>query len=65
MTLKKRGVPEQNAEFAFAQPEPERLTLNGKLARQQIQAHLWRIAEPKFPLTSRGFHWINEYPFNR
>ena len=24
-----------------------------------------RLETPAFPLTSRGFHWINEVPYNR
>jgi hypothetical protein len=35
-------------------------TLNGK-----IKARLRRAESSDFLLISRGFHWINEYPFNR
>jgi hypothetical protein len=31
---------------------------------KQIHAKLHHIPEPKFLLNTRGFHWINEYPFN-
>ena len=37
------------------------LTMDG----ETIQAKLRRADEKSFLLTSRGFHWINEYPFNR
>jgi hypothetical protein len=41
----------------------DRLTLSGKLSADLvIEVH--RI-DPGFRLTHRGFHWINERPFNR
>jgi len=30
-----------------------------------MTARLRRSNERKFLLTDRGFHWINEFPFNR
>ncbi len=32
---------------------------------EAIQTKLRRIDDKSFLLTSRGFHWINEYPFKR
>jgi len=40
------------------------ITLDGKLDGKQIHAKLHHIPEPRFLLNTRGFHWINEYPFN-
>ena len=34
-------------------------------ARADLAARLKRIDDSKFLLKSRGFHWINEFPFNR
>jgi uncharacterized membrane protein YphA (DoxX/SURF4 family) len=41
------------------------MTLDGQLDGKRVQARLRRAPMPAFRLTSRGFHWINEYPFNR
>lgn len=32
---------------------------------RKMRALLHRVESPSFLLLSRGFHWINEYPFNR
>ncbi len=36
-------------------------TVNGK----QIRGRFRRMDDSRFPLLSRGFHWVNERPFNR
>lgn len=64
-TLNKRGDPEWKAEFALDQRESETLTLSGNFDDRQIQVKLRREDAKEFLLTSRGFHWIQEYPFNR
>lgn len=51
--------------FTLEQPESGVFTLNGKMEDHEIRAKFRRKDEKKFLLTSRGFHWINEYPFNR
>jgi hypothetical protein len=53
------------AELAFQRPQPDELTLEGQFGGHQITAKLHRTDETKFLLKSRGFHWINEHPFNR
>jgi hypothetical protein len=46
--------------FAFDQPAPDRIMLDGEFEGRRVQAELHRET-PKFLLTSRGFHWINEF----
>jgi hypothetical protein len=53
------------AVFAYAQPAPDRLVLDGVLDGHKIHAVTHREDRTKFLLVNRGFHWINEYPFNR
>ena len=65
LTLRKREVPTWKAQFNFTNTAPEILTLEGQLDGQTIRTKLHHVPEPKFMLTTRGFHWINEYPFNR
>ena len=65
LSLTKRDDPNWKTVFTYEQPEPERLTLTGSVDGRSIQARLRRADESQFLLRSRGFHWINEYPFNR
>jgi uncharacterized membrane protein YphA (DoxX/SURF4 family) len=53
------------ADLVFQRLQPDELTLEGKFGGRQITAKLHRTDETKFLLKSRGFHWINERPFNR
>jgi hypothetical protein len=32
---------------------------------REVEAIMHRKDPSQFLLTNRGFHWINEYPFNR
>jgi len=41
------------------------LNLSGKLRGDSVQIQTQIFDYKKFPLVSRGFHWINEYPNNR
>lgn len=65
LTLGKRDDPDWKAEFAVATLEPNLMRLEGQFNGLQIRARLRRTDESQFRLTNRGFHWINEYPFNR
>ena len=56
--------PEWRSDLAYRQPGPKLLTVEGTLNGHKIQARLSRD-ETKFLLTTRGFRWINEFPFNR
>jgi hypothetical protein len=65
VTLRKRESQDWKAQFSFERVQPDAMTVEGKLDGQTIHARLRHIPDPKFMLTTRGFHWINEYPFNR
>jgi hypothetical protein len=64
ITFVKRDNPTHTADFAFSRPQPELLTLEGAMEGQRIGVKLHRIQEPSFLLNTRGFHWINDYPYN-
>jgi hypothetical protein len=51
--------------FSFERPAADRLTLDGTMGGNQVRLQLRLYDEKKFVLLSRGFHWIQEYPFNR
>jgi uncharacterized membrane protein YphA (DoxX/SURF4 family) len=65
LDLGKRDNPDWKAALTYEQPEAAVITLTGQLDDQQIVARLRRTDESRFLLKTRGFHWINEYPFNR
>jgi hypothetical protein len=65
MALAKRDDPTWKSAFSYEQPTPGRLTLAGTFEGRKVQASLHRVKEPEFLLVTRGFHWVNEYPFNR
>lgn len=64
-SLGKRDDPDWKAEFSFEEVEPGLITLKGELDGHSTVAKLVRFDESKFLLRNRGFHWIQEYPFNR
>lgn len=65
LTLGKRTEPNWKTDFTCQQLEPNLILLEGTLENQHIRARLHQTEIPTFYLTNRGFHWINEYPFNR
>jgi hypothetical protein len=65
LTLGKRDDPDWKTVLSYEQVNPDVITLAGKLNGSEMTARLHRSKEQKFLLTDRGFHWINEVPFNR
>jgi uncharacterized membrane protein YphA (DoxX/SURF4 family) len=41
------------------------LTLAGDMDGQRLRVQMQSVDAGKLPLVSRGFHWIQEYPYNR
>jgi len=58
-------APTPLATFAFGRPEPDRLIIEGTLNGVKLDVKLKRVDESSMLLLNRGFHWVNEYPFNR
>lgn len=44
---------------------PGRLALEGKMGAESVNLTLKRVDHTKFELVGRGFHWVQEYPYNR
>lgn len=65
MALTKREDPKAKFDFTYQQSGPGLMTVAGTMDGERFQAKLRRADSKSFLLTSRGFHWINEYPFNR
>ncbi len=51
--------------LAWTRPDADHLTLAGTLANGDLSVRLRKIDPASFRLLSRGYHWINEFPFNR
>jgi uncharacterized membrane protein YphA (DoxX/SURF4 family) len=51
--------------FVWSRPDPGHLVLEGATPHDTLVIKMRRIDESKFLLVNRGFHWINEFPFNR
>ncbi len=49
----------------YARIPKDTLLLKGFYKGDTLKIKLHRFDENKFRLTSRGFHWVNEYPYNR
>ncbi|MBZ5507428.1 MAG: DoxX family protein [Acidobacteriia bacterium] len=65
LTLTKATDKNWKAGFTFTRPAPDQLTLDGSMDGHKIQMQMKLIERDKFTLVNRGFHWINEYPFQR
>jgi uncharacterized membrane protein YphA (DoxX/SURF4 family) len=65
LTLAPVGHPTDKSALSWSRPDAGRLVIEGKLASDALLVKMRRIDESKFLLVNRGFHWINEIPFNR
>jgi hypothetical protein len=51
--------------FEYQQPDSVKLVLIGKFKNDSLRIELEKQKPKDFLLQKRGFHWINEEPFNR
>ncbi len=65
LTLTKSADKDWKANFTFQRPATDQLILDGQMDNHKMHMQLHLIDRNKFLLVSRGFHWIQEYPFNR
>jgi hypothetical protein len=65
LKMSKRDDPKWRSSLTFSQPGPKLLNFQGTFDGHKVKAQLRKADESEFLLVSRGFHWINEYPFNR
>jgi hypothetical protein len=64
ITLTKSSDKNFKASFTY-QRQGDQLTFDGDMGNHKLHLKLHRVDHTKFLLVSRGFHWIQEYPFNR
>ncbi len=58
-------MPSSSATFSYSLPEPDKLELEGSMDGKAVSATLKRAPEKRHELMNRGFHWIQELPYNR
>ena len=51
--------------LSYQEPARGMLVLSGEVNGQTVRVKLSQAPPEKLLLTNRGFHWINEIPFNR
>jgi hypothetical protein len=51
--------------FAVNRPDADHMTLTGTMDGHNIEMRTTRLDRGDFLLVSRGFNWVQEYPFNR
>lgn len=64
LVLSKRGDPSSKTTLVYRQPRPDVLFVEGRFDGHPVRARLRLTEPPEFLLVTRGFHWINERPFN-
>ncbi len=52
-------------QLRYERTDSSNLLLYGRMGTDSLRISTVRFDEKTFLLNSRGFHWINEYPFNR
>jgi len=65
LDLAKDNDKNWKARFDFQRPASDRLIFAGDMDSHKVKVELQLVDRKKFLLVSRGFHWVQEYPFNR
>ena len=65
VTLKRSDDPAWSSTLTYTQPNPDSLLLVGTLDGQQLKVRLHHENAKTSLLVRRGFHWVNEFPYNR
>ena len=65
ITLTNSSDKNWKATFSFERPAADRLVLEGEMDGRKVRMQLVLLEREKFRLINRGFHWVQEYPFNQ
>jgi len=55
----------QKAKLQYRATEDGQLVLMGSIDDEAFDLRLQKMPTPSFPLQTRGFHWVNDYAFDR
>jgi hypothetical protein len=64
ITLTSRTDKSVTAKFTYKRSSGS-MSLDGTLRDRKVELQLERVDEKKLLLESRGFHWVQDYPFNK
>jgi hypothetical protein len=64
LELARRDDAQWKGNLSYSFPAEKTMLMDGQLGGQKIHMKLHRT-DGKYTLNTRGFHWINEFPFNR
>jgi hypothetical protein len=65
IALTKDDDKKWKANFNFQRVAQDQLILDGEMDSHKLHMQLQLVDRSKFLLINRGFHWIQEFPFNR
>jgi uncharacterized membrane protein YphA (DoxX/SURF4 family) len=65
LEISREDDPKRSAHFTFDRSAPDVMALEGEIDGKPVRMELKREDERKFVLLNRGFHWRQDYPFNR
>jgi len=65
ITLYKYADTTHKASFAYTYPEKDLLEMKGHWNGDTLTIRMQQFDLNKYRLVSRGYNWINEYPYNR
>jgi hypothetical protein len=65
IAMTKRDDKNWKANLSFERAGPAELALDGEMDGHRVHMELKLVDREKMLLLSRGFHWVQEYPFNR
>lgn len=65
IALSKAGDKNWGANFVFRRVVRDQLVLDGRMDSRRVHMQLQLVDRDTFLLVSRGFHWVQDYPFNR
>lgn len=65
LTLVSNSDKKESGTLAYTQPDNDHVALQGRIGNDDFSIRLLKIDTGKLLLKSRGYHWINEFPFNR
>lgn len=62
---KEGEIPALSGVLTLTQSDADHLIALGSLDGSPVEIHMKRLDVKDFPLMTRGFHWVNEYPYFR
>ena len=65
VSVKSPGEKAWSSRLSYDQPDPAHLRIDGRLAGHSVVAELSLFDATRLLLRQAGFHWVQEYPFNR